>query len=84
MNFWKEQRYQCLLQKNTQRIVELERERHRLFNELNETRVKYENLRLKHKDLCKSYNGLRKKYLKLKQESVLVKGGTPNLQAVKD
>lgn len=70
MNFWKEQRYQCILQKSTQRIVELERERHRFFNELNDTRVKYENLRLKHKDLCKSYNGLRKKYLKLKQPTI--------------
>lgn len=67
MNFWKEQRYQCILQKNAEKIVSLERERHRLFNELNDTRVKYENLRLKHKELCKSYNGLRKKYLKLKQ-----------------
>lgn len=67
MDFWKEQRYQCILQKDAEKIVSLERERHRLFNELNETRVKYENLRLKHEDLCKSYNGLRKKYLKLKK-----------------
>lgn len=64
MNFWKEQRYQCILQRSTQKIVELERERNRLFNELNETRVKYESLRCKHQDLCKNYNGIRKKYLK--------------------
>lgn len=63
MNYTKSQ----IINSLEMRIYSLEKERKRLFDELNDTRIKYENLRCKHQDLCKSYNGLTKKYLKLKK-----------------